>query len=193
MKRIGLGFLFLFSTALLNCAKKEEAKLKVDAGNRLYHQKQLGPALSMYKQAIELDPGNEVALMMAGKTLFYSREYDEARHFFQKALDTNQHKISAMIWIAKIDILSKNDYQKAADLLEQALAYDDSNIEALFFKAVIHERRNEIPQAIEAYRIAAEECKKAIPVFSRIAEFFDKAGIQSEAERYRRMAAVLAQ
>ncbi|MCL5019433.1 MAG: tetratricopeptide repeat protein, partial [Patescibacteria group bacterium] len=72
------------------------------------------------------------ALLLKGEALFYSKRYDEAIKVYTPAVNSESHRIQALLGIGK-SLLKKNQPERAKTYFEKAYKLMPRNVDALFY------------------------------------------------------------
>ncbi|MCQ8893355.1 MAG: tetratricopeptide repeat protein [Methanolinea sp.] len=120
-------------------------------------------ALTLYEEAITLDPYSTQLWNRLGLTQMKVGRYPDAQISFQKALDMDPYYTAA--WKNKGDALAAQEqFQAAIDAYDRALAINANDIYTLYEKGVCLQKMGKTEKAMEAYtevvRLAEREVRK---------------------------------
>lgn len=118
----------LVSANTLRVPKKAEKEL--DRGDKAFEKKLYPQARDHYQKAIDLYPSYDVAYNELGATLIQTGDIIGAQKAFEKSIQVNDKYAPGYRNLAIIAARDK-DYVKAATLLQQSLALEPLNPEAL--------------------------------------------------------------
>ncbi|MEW5807006.1 MAG: tetratricopeptide repeat protein [Acidobacteriota bacterium] len=137
-----------------------------------------------------LETNEAIPLQMMHEHLAYflkkHKNYEEARHHFEKALelsDTEMLRGNDMLEIGTIDYFLK-DYDKALDALQKSVFFTPREARAFFFMGQIHKEKGNGEKALENFRKAVLFNPKEYQFAIVYAEECFRAGNPVEAERY---------
>ena len=104
--------------------------------------------------AVNLDPNNTVALYALG--LFYQENDDieQATNFYNKVLNINSQNANALHNLGYIEMLYKENYDKAIEYFTKAIEVDSYNLEAHTNRAYAYELLGDKAKAKEGYEDA---------------------------------------
>ena len=126
-------------------------------GRLLYTDNRFDEAIEETQKAIDLSPGFVRAYENMG--LCYEGKYrqDEAEHWYRKAIDAQSTSSAKSEWPMldlAIMLMHENRYTDAKPLLEQAIAINPLNTQALVQMGALYEADGEIERALDEYRAA---------------------------------------
>lgn len=108
----------------------KKAEKEFNRGDKAFEKKNYPQARDHFQKAIELYPSYDAAFNGLGATLVQMDSIDGARAAFEKSIQVNDKFAPGYRNLAQI-AAHDNDYVKAAGLLEQSLALEPLNPEAL--------------------------------------------------------------
>jgi tetratricopeptide (TPR) repeat protein len=184
-----------YQTAIKNY--NEAIKLTPDDASSYWHRSQvynrLGDVKAQLKdlnKAIELE--NNSPSLLSSRGLLYGRlkEYKKADLDFKEAHFKNESKSSVFLLEAKY-LMNKQEFLKALTKLDSAILISPKDPEAFFYKALIYEELNKIPQCVHYYTLThklllekenyfvnddEDNLMHISEVFNRIGMFYEKIG-----------------
>lgn len=189
---IAIPVLFL---CLCAACGPDAAKVKENysSGLELYNSQQLEAAANEFRKVLDEDPDYTQARVMIGKIFYVQRKFDEAEAEFRSARDRDPASMDAAIWTARtIAAQSEARIPEAQAIIEDVLQNDNHNIEAWFLKGRFHESRDQIPDAIGAYRYGVQAGRSLGAMHYRLARLYQAAQLNDQAVIHLRAAAVIA-
>lgn len=78
-------------------------------------------SLAFWKRVLALEPENKLALNQAGFTLFQQERYSEARDFFEKLLEVDEHNLRSMFNLGIIYKYYLDDQDRAVGYFQRIL------------------------------------------------------------------------
>jgi tetratricopeptide (TPR) repeat protein len=144
--------------------KKEETSL-VDAdynrkklfkqGINLMADEKLEEAITVFEQALRIEPTNVETLMKLGYARFHLDDYNEALKVYDKVLDIDVTNPEAWNLKALVHYEQKNQ-AKALDAVDKAIESDPTYGMAWYNKACFLSLLNQVPDALEALKRSIE-------------------------------------
>jgi len=120
-------------------------------------------AIINYRKAVEINPykedyRNEISRISnieiaRGKEFYDLKEYQDALHHFNKALEYDPENAGAMFRAGNIYFAIK-DYVKASELLEKGLIFQNNNYKVLYMLGRCYSALNDNEKAIDFYNQA---------------------------------------
>ncbi len=188
-----LPFLIAIVLPLAACTPDaEKVKKTYSSGLELYNAQQLDAATNEFRKVIAEDPDYTQARVMVGKILYVQRKFDEAEAEFASAWERDPASMDAAIWTART--IAAQDEQRipeAQAIIEEILKKDNHNIEAWFLKGRFHESRDQLSDAIGAYRYGLQAGRSIGAMHYRLARLYQNAELNDQAAVHLRAAAVL--
>ncbi|MBQ3732280.1 MAG: AAA family ATPase [Muribaculaceae bacterium] len=143
---------------------------------------------SMGDQALAIDESGGVE----EGSVPYGRRLDEiairsALANYNKALRIMPDCVEAMIGKAKL-LMTLDQLEGAEQELNNALAIDKNNYQALFVMAELMEALKDVPEAIKSYKKAAKADKKSPEPHDRLQAIYEKIGFEDLADEEREIA-----
>lgn len=122
----------------------------VDQARTAENRLDLCEATECLGRAVDINPTDVEAHRQLGEVLSKQGRYDEALRHLEYAAARDPHDV--LVWIALTRaLIEQHDPLKAAEAIEQALALEPSNAEALMLQAHLFELRGELEQARMVY------------------------------------------
>jgi TolB-like protein/Tfp pilus assembly protein PilF/class 3 adenylate cyclase len=149
-----------------------EARIYVTIGAIDRRSGRFQEAQTNLRRAVELDPRNFIVLMEAGATSAGMRRYDEARHFFEQALNILPNDPFARFLFGFNFFAQSGDASEWRKQLEMVAQQDPEAARSLAFPLVFY-------SWTQRDRGAAEKAVALIPA-EGVANSFDEAGIPRE-------------
>ena len=107
------------------------------------------------QEAIRNDPENAEALIVFGNFYANQQKFDRALEAYESAAELTRDPIPVRLAIGEV-LLNMGRHHDAYEVLDQALAADDSNDRAWALRATASESLGDPEAALEAYRRASE-------------------------------------
>lgn len=149
-----------------------EARIYVTIGAIDRRSGRFQEAQTNFRRAVELDPRNFIVLMEAGATSAGMRRYDEARHFFEQALNILPNDPFARFLFGFNFFAQSGDASEWRKQLEMVAQQDPEAARSVAFPLVFYSWTQRDPGA-------AEKAVALIPA-EGVANSFDEAGIPRE-------------
>ena len=163
-------------TALLN-----------DKGNAAVAEKKYDSAIWYYDKALEINPENRYALYNKGLTYTLQQDYRRANFFARKCLRYHEDYNPAW-WLLGYNYDLMNNSDSALYCLEKAYDKGYSQPDFLQLMAEVYVKKDQRPNAVEAYRKVLEQDSTKVDVYTKLSELDP-----SHAAEYRKKAKALKQ
>ena len=124
-------------------------------GVNLMADEKLEEAVTVFEQALRIDPDNIETLMKLGYARFHLDEHSEALRVYDKILDIDVANPEAWNLKGLVHYEQKN-YAKALDAVEKAIESDPTYGMAWYNKACFLSLLNQVPESLEALRRSIE-------------------------------------
>ena len=124
-------------------------------GVNLMADEKLEEAVTVFEQALRIDPDNIETLMKLGYARFHLDEHSEALRVYDKVLDIDVANPEAWNLKGLVHYEQKN-YAKALDAVEKAIESDPTYGMAWYNKACFLSLLNQVPESLEALRRSIE-------------------------------------
>ena len=124
-------------------------------GVNLMADEKLEDAVTVFEQALRIDPDNIETLMKLGYARFHLDEHSEALKIYDKVLDIDVANPEAWNLKGLVHYEQKN-YAKALDAVEKAIESDPTYGMAWYNKACFLSLLNQVPESLEALRRSIE-------------------------------------
>ncbi|MEX2640421.1 MAG: tetratricopeptide repeat protein [Balneolales bacterium] len=143
-------------------------RLYLSKGNAQYRDGELNAALEAYDNALERNPNYPQAVYQKGLVYRQMDDLDGALQQFDQAIDlalnagemdmVDRASRAAQDYLIYLGGNAKEDenYSRALDLLQQALAYDESSAEVFYRLAEVHNNLGNWDEALQNGNIAIE-------------------------------------
>lgn len=200
------GYLILASIHQQSGQPKESIKvLEAFTGNKnveyyfalldaYQESKKLISAQALINQHKELLSTQPLRLQLAtAQLLLHTNKLEQAKTAFNELVENPDYKISSMLGLAKIEIVSDNEIN-AINIIDNIIKLDAKNTEALFLKSLIYINMDELNNAEEALSQTLATLPNAdifttqrIQIFQSLANVLTQQGRLSEAKIYTRI------
>jgi tetratricopeptide (TPR) repeat protein len=119
-------------TALKSVAEKEptSAKPRIDLGNLYFDAERYDDAISLYEQAVKLQPNDENLSTDLGVCYYYTNQPDKALARFDASLKLNPKHVKTLLNLGIVRAFGKQDLPGATKAWEQVIAIDPASVEA---------------------------------------------------------------
>ena len=142
---------------------KETALVDVDynrkklfkKGVNLMADEKLEEAITVFEQALRIDPDNVETLLKLGYARFHLDDYHEALRVYDKILDIDVTNPEAWNLKGLVHYEQKN-YSKALDSVEKAIETDPTYGMAWYNKACFLSLLNQVPESLESLKRSIE-------------------------------------
>ena len=124
-------------------------------GVNLMADEKLEEAVTVFEQALRIDPDNIETLMKLGYARFHLDEHSEALRVYDQVLDIDVANPEAWNLKGLVHYEQKN-YAKALDAVEKAIESDPTYGMAWYNKACFLSLLNQVPESLEALRRSIE-------------------------------------
>lgn len=180
--------LFLFCLLLTwACTPSNPDPERLKEADTRYLRGDIDAALDLYREILNDHPGHARTAIMASKALYYKQEFDEAESLLNEACTADDTSVDCLLWLAKVRAVAPEKHEQAMRVLDELLERDSSHIEAWTLKGQLLEDQDRVPEAIDAYRYAVAESKKAARAHLRLSLLYKKHGMLSRSQAdYRR-------
>lgn len=138
------------------------------------------------------DPEYPGALLLLGRIRSRQNQFDLAEDHFIAAVNQDPANLDARYWLAETIARDESRSDEALIVLNDLLAKGGGHAPALLLKGLIHEKRDELPEAFETYRRAEREANTLAVIFDRLGDLYTRAKLPEKAEPEYRRARVLA-
>ena len=124
-------------------------------GVNLMADEKLEEAITVFEQALRIDPDNVETLLKLGYARFHLDDYHEALRVYDKILDIDVTNPEAWNLKGLVHYEQKN-YSKALDSVEKAIETDPTYGMAWYNKACFLSLLNQVPEALESLKRSIE-------------------------------------
>jgi tetratricopeptide (TPR) repeat protein len=147
-RRNWVAFCLLGVTLLIaSCSAEEEKKTAhLEEGNAFLVKGELEDAEKAFLRAIALDNRYKEAFVQLGIVQMRRGEFRAAFASFTKAAEIDPQDLDVQLRLATFHMLGR-DFPRALDILNNVLAKDPGNIEALFLKGSFMVQQKNLNQA----------------------------------------------
>lgn len=167
MKSLGL-YLLLGSVGMVRPMGKTSATKLISKGNEHYRKGELGPAMSAYNRAIEMEPKNPIAWNNKGLILAVVGKYEQALECHQTALGLDERYIDAISNIGMIHSKMRN-YDEAMKYYDMAIALKQNHETAWNNKGNLLSKMDRHEEAIDCYRRALKIAPRYVAAMNNMA------------------------
>lgn len=189
------GVVLLYSAFATGCELSTaniETEQAYELANGAFLRRDLSQAQKLATELLAREPGFTPARILAGKIQYYNKNYEGARNFFEEAVDRDPNNSNAKVWLSRTWGLHEPARpREALELLDETLRRDGGDIEAWYLKGLLHEKTEELDQAIASYRAAANQGRRLALVHLQLALIYHKANFPEKAAAELAISAVL--
>ncbi|MBN1498897.1 MAG: tetratricopeptide repeat protein [Spirochaetes bacterium] len=107
-------------------------------------------ALKMFEEAVELNPENNLALIGAARIYSMQNKIKKSSDLFQKAFDLKISE-SAPLYNRGKDFIKKNDFENAAEAMNQCIKVNPAHLDAYYDLAQFYRYRGKNIEALKLY------------------------------------------
>lgn len=131
-------------------------------GDELVRHGLIELAEDRYKEALEVAPGNERAMLGLGRLLIDQGRIEEAEAMYRSLRTKHPESTAAQLGLAEVGIRTGGEsMDEAASTLRILLERNPNQPRALYLLGLVHEKREEWAEAASKYRAAAEMLLKS--------------------------------
>lgn len=176
---------------ILSCAADNSAvSATYERALELYSRNDLTSAQNALQDVLKDNPDHINARIMLGKILYYNQNYEEAETAFTEAVNQDDNKLDAVLWLAKTrTLLNKTD--EGMRNIDHFISRDSNNIEAWYIKGLLHEQKGDTKEAMAAYSYAISKGQHLALVHMRLANIYKESSLPDMAQKHFRMAAAI--
>jgi tetratricopeptide (TPR) repeat protein len=189
----------IYEEALL--ASPDNPEILINLGAAYQTDKRYDQALQKYEEALTLDPNSAVIYYYIGTTLHAQGNMPAAIKSYEKAIEldsSNQEYIDALenakasgaddLLTQALDEYNNKNYDRAKDLINEALKADRNNAQAYYYMGIIMEAKNNTNSAINSYEKATQLDPQMDTAFYALGvaldKVNDKAGAKNAFKRF---------
>jgi len=121
----------------------------------LFQQGRIDDAMSGYRAALRLNPGNDEARQALVALLLGKKRGKDAERVLQDRLDSNPDQTRFTMMLARLQV-ERGAVAEATETLEKALPFANSQAEYQAFLAALLQRQNRNDEAIAHYQVALQ-------------------------------------
>ncbi len=174
--------IFIFVSLFFACGKSDKTYLtKYKLAKKFYLNKNLEKAIFYLKKTLELKKDYQPALILLGKSYYYSGDKKQAKKTFHKLLELNPNSIDALTWLVRIEGIDENNKQKGLFYCEKILKIDSNNYLAHLFKGMIYDSENKTKEAIIEYTTALQLEKIIYLAHIQLGNLYARKGLNDKA------------
>ena len=111
-------------------------------------------AVEYLNTALRLEPSNTNAIYALAMYYQQNKMYDEAESLYRRLLDVNANSTDAWHNLGYIELMYRNDYERAIEHFTRAIEADGTSIEALTNRGCAYELNNQRHLAKADYEAA---------------------------------------
>lgn len=186
-----MKFLNFFSTTLFlaaflslaACSSRDQSLAFYNQGLEKYRARDFANAAFFFSRSEKSDGTFIPAVIMRGKSFFFQRRFAEARDSFEKALKKDPAAATAAIWIARLDLMENKPTRESSKRLRQLVERDDENVGVYILLAQMADREGRLTDAADNYELALSFEKETAIARTRLAEIYQKLGLQDRAAK----------
>lgn len=134
---------------------EQQADAEFRKASALLQQGRIADAMSGYKEALRLDPGNDAARQALVALLLESKRGTDAERVLQERLKSKPDHTGFTMMLARLQV-ERGALAEATATLEKALPYANSQADYQAFLAALLQRQNRNDEAIAHYQIALQ-------------------------------------
>lgn len=148
-------FILLLGCLLASCGEgnRKKAAKYIDSARQLVAAQKRETALIEYRNALELDPENDVALFELAETYILMNKIDAAIRYYTLAAKTNPDRVEPYLRLAQIYTRTDRLLEARAEI-SKAMAVDPSSVNALHLLSGVQIRERDFTAAIETLKQA---------------------------------------
>ena len=176
--------LILLFSLVISCAENntEKALKYIDSARQLVAKEKPETALIEYRNALELDPDNDIALFELAETYILMNKVDSAIRYYTLAAQTNPGRMEPYLRLAQV--YTRTDRLLAArEQISKALAIDPSSVNALHLMSGVQIRERDFTAAIATLRQAETLEPDNLKTLLALAQLYVKTGQADHAEK----------
>lgn len=172
-----IGFLFF------SCARKEEANALYLSALQAFSREQYDKALESSESALRYDSSFYQAAFLKAKILFFRDDLPGAEKILHKLASKYPGYTEARIWLIRCTIL-REDYHKAAALLEKELSFNTGDWRVLYLYALLGRKTDNYELQLSMNRNAEAVLTDSAKVYMDLALGWQALGMESRAAGY---------
>ncbi|MFD2570085.1 tetratricopeptide repeat protein [Spirosoma soli] len=127
-----------------------EIKELIELGNIYHEQNKYAEAISVYKQAVEINPKSEIAWYGLGSSFYWLNDYEQAISAYKKATQIKSDFESAWHNMGLAHI-NQQEYQQVHYAFSKVIELNPSNITAWRNLGIIYVMQEDYDQALNAF------------------------------------------
>ncbi len=181
---ITLFVLVFLSTITFSCVDTGKREVFFQKGLEKYRAKDFVAAELLFGQASKYDSKHIPTLVMKGKSLFFAGNFNESRKTFDAILTIKEDLPSAVIWLARLDILENKNLVESEKRLLKILATDEENVAGHLILAKLYEKDSRLPESAQQYEMALTYEKELDNSKAKLREIYLSLGLKDRAQRF---------
>lgn len=134
---------------------EQQADAEFRKASALVRQGHIAEAMSGYKEALRLDPGNDAARQALVALLLESKRGTDAERVLQERLKSKPELTGFTMMLARLQV-ERGALAEATATLEKALPYASTHADYQAFLAALLQRQNRNDEAIAHYQVALQ-------------------------------------
>ncbi len=179
---ISLALVLIFPL-LFSCGGTEKSRAFYSQGLEKYRARDFANAAFLFGQAEKKDGAFLPAVVMRGKSFFFLKRFPEARETFERALKKENSSATAIIWLARLDLMENKTLAASEARLKKIIERDDENVGAYILLGQIAERAGRLPQAVEYFELSLAFDQETAFARARLADIYQKLGLHDRSKK----------
>jgi tetratricopeptide (TPR) repeat protein len=163
-------------------SRKDEVSAYIKNARTFMSQNKPETAVIEYRNAVQLDPKNDVALFELAEAYIVMNKLGSAIRYYQRAADANPESIPPHLRLAQI-YLQTDKLLKARAEVSKVLNLDPLSINAYHILSGIQIKERDLDAAVETLEKAASIDGKNIKTLISLAKLYIKTGKSEKAEK----------
>lgn len=166
--KIQVAWMLLTIFTMINCGEKNSQKIPENLQKELFEanqdfiERKFDSVLERTEKVIKANASYLPAAFLKGKTLFFTKKYQESRKVFTSMLRQEPGHQGALLWLARIAMLDQKAQEEAEQYLLHGLNNHPEDFTLHVELARLYTRKGNLRQAMVEYqKIVATELELA--------------------------------